>query len=160
VRQTLHDWSRSVKAWIIGVGALAGAIAAVIALAYRLDPSLEPCEGTTTAGFRNLDATQVDALQADVAYTVETHGYRDQELRVLWSLLRKRADGSFRPVPGFAQIEAAVLKPESCSADQGGSDIPVPVAERGSYRVVLELYPPGGGLRIDRASTDFSLGSA
>jgi hypothetical protein len=147
-----------VKAWIIGLGAVAGAIAAVIGLVLIFQPDLKPCAGTTTAAFADVASTRVAPLQADVSYTVETHGYRGDDLRVVWSLLRRDAGGSFTPVPGFDALEAAVLTPESCNADAGGSDIPVPVVEGGSYRVVLELFPPDDGLRIARASTDFRLG--
>ena len=158
LRETLAAWSRSTKAWILGAGALAGAIGAVLGLVFVFQPELKPCSGTTTARFADVQSTRTGPLEAEVSYTVETNGYRGEELRVVWSLLRQDRGGSFAPVPGFAKLEGAVLEPESCNADAGGSDIPVPVVEGGAYRVVLELFPPEGRLRAARTTTDFRLG--
>ena len=158
LRETFGAWSRSTKAWILGAGAVAGAIAGILGLVFIFQPDLKPCSGTTTARFADVEATRTGPLEAEVSYTVMTNGYRGEELRVVWSLLRQNRGGSFAPVPGFAKLEGAVLEPESCNADAGGSDIPVPVVEGGTYRVVLELFPPEGRLRAARTATEFRLG--
>ena len=62
----------SVKAWIIGLGALAGAVGAVLALVFIFFPGLRPCFGDATAEFQDVDVTKVASLEADLSYTVET----------------------------------------------------------------------------------------
>lgn len=147
----------SVKAWIIGLGALAGAVGAVLALVFIFFPGLRPCFGDATAEFQDVDVTKVASLEADLSYTVETHGYEGKGLRVVWSLLKAGPDGVLTPVPGFVRLPGATLKPTSCSSDQGGADIRVAVVESGSYKIVLELLPPGNAARITRTTADIKL---
>lgn len=147
----------SVKAWILGIGALAAAVTAVLGLVFLVFPSAKPseCVGKTTADFAGAEVASLGPREFEVLYTVETHGYEGSPLRVVWSLLRRDGSGTYRPVPGFVDLAAATLVPGSCDSDQGGSDIPVPVVDSGGYRVMLELYPPGEAARITYRRLDF-----
>lgn len=148
---------RSVKAWIVAAGALAGAAMAMILLVVFFFPDWKPCFGDTTAEFQDVEATKLDPLQEQVSYTVVTHGYEGKDLRIVWSLRKQDAGGSYVQVPGFDRLPVGTLQPGSCSADQGGDDLPVPVEEPGRYLVVLELLPPGNAARIARAQAPFEL---
>jgi hypothetical protein len=147
----------SAKAWLIAAGAVAGAVGAIVGLVFLFFPGLKPCVGETTASFEQLSVTKSAPLEAMVSYTVQTHGYQGKNLKVLWSLLRRDRFGIFAIVPGFDRQPAATVKPGECAADQGGNDIPVPVASGGQYKVLLELYPPGTADPITEAETEFDL---
>ena len=147
----------SLKGWIIAAGAIAGAVAAVVGLLFVFFPGLKPCVGETTASFEQVAVTKTAPLEARVSYTVQTHGYQGKNLQVLWSLLRRDRSGIFTTVPGFDRQPAWTAKPTQCSADQGGEDVPVPVVSGGTYKVLLELYPPGNAARITEAETEFVL---
>ena len=148
----------SAKAWIIAAGAIAGACMAVLLLVYLVFPGWKPCLGETTAQFEGVEVTKLGRLEEQVSYTVVTHGYEGKGLRIVWSLRKKDIDGSYVQVPGHSQLPAGTLKPESCSADQGGTDLRVPLEKQGSYQVILELFPPGeDAARIARVAQEFSL---
>src|SRR5918912_996630 len=65
----------SVKAWIVGVGAIAGAVGAVLGIVLTFVPGLKPCFGDTTAIFSDVSVTKVGPLEVQVSYTIQTHGY-------------------------------------------------------------------------------------
>lgn len=149
---------RSAKAWIIAAGALAGACMAVLLLLYLVFPDWKPCFGETTAHFEDVEVTKLGQLEEQVSYTVVTHGYEGKGLRIVWSLRTKDPSGSYVQVPGHSQLPAGTLKPESCSADQGGTDLRVPLEKQGNYQVILELFPPAeDAARIARVAQEFSL---
>jgi hypothetical protein len=156
-RRNARRFLGSVKAWFAGVGVVAGAIGAVLAIVLIFFPGVRPCFGDATAEFQDVEVTKVGRLEVDVSYTVETHGYGGKSLNVVWSLFRVDRNGILKPVLGFAGRPAATLKPTSCSSDKGGADIPVPVVETGTYKVVLDLLPPGHGARITRYGKRFTL---
>lgn len=149
---------RSAKAWLIAAGALAGACMAVVLLVYLVFPGWKPCFGETTANFEDVEVTKIGPLEEQVSYTVVTHGYEGKGLRIVWSLRTKDPEGSYVEVPGHSQLPAGTLKPGSCSADQGGTDLRFPLEAPGSYQIVLELFPPEkNAARIARVAQEFSL---
>jgi hypothetical protein len=119
-------------------------------------PPAKHCTGVATAAFIQLNVTKSAPLQANVSYTVETHGYQGKTLNVEWSLMRRDSTGSFTPVPGFVRLPAAQVSPDACTSDEGGGDIPIPVFSKGDYQVVLELFPPNG-IRITRRAANIAL---
>jgi hypothetical protein len=148
----------SAKAWIIAAGAIAGAATAVLLLVFLVFPDWKPCFGETTADFEDVEATQLGSLLEQVSYTVVTHGYEGKGLRIVWSLRKRDTGGSYVQVPGLSRQPVGTLEPASCSADQGGDDLTVPLLEHGSYQVVLELFPPGQhAARVARVEQEFSL---
>ena len=146
---------RSLKSGIAAIGATATAVGGVVGLIFVFAPGLRPCIGDTTADFEPLAVRKVGPLEARVSYTIDTHGYQGKELRVMWSLLRSDASGSWRPV--VEALPAETIEPSSCTADKGGNDLDIAVERKGDYQVVLELFPPGSGARIASAATAFNL---
>lgn len=146
----------SVKALFAGLGVIAGAVGAVLAVVLIFFPGLRPCFGDARGEFQDVEVTQVGRLDVDVSYTLQTHGYEGKSLRVLWTLFRVKK-GILRPVLGYVRVPGGTLKPTSCSSDQGGADIHVAVVATGTYRVVLDLFPPGRGARITRYGKNFTL---
>jgi len=137
---------------------MAGACMAVLLLVYLVFPDWKPCFGETTANFEGVEVTKVGRLEEQVSYTVVTHGYEGKGLRIVWSLRAKDPGGSYVDVPGHSHLPAGTLKPGSCSADQGGTDLRFPLEMRGSYQIVVELFPPEeDAARIARVAQEFSL---
>jgi hypothetical protein len=152
----------SLKASIIGLGAIASALAAIIGLVLIFFPGLKPhpCVGETTAQFTDVSVTRTGPLTVQASYTMETHGYAGQKLRVRWTLQRHDNGNIISKIPGFSDLPGATLEPSSCTADQGGEDLTIPLIQAGRYRIVLELFPPGQAARIARAMRDFTVSSA
>jgi hypothetical protein len=137
-------------------------VAAIVALAFKLRPSLEPCVGAADAEFTGVPvfphvrfrdhlfrsgASRADILGepnilgAEVRFSYKTDDLRGAKLPITWSLVSIEKDGTLGAVVrGQDRALAMLVTPDSCS-DTGGKDLFVPIPDkRKRYRVVLELY--------------------
>jgi hypothetical protein len=154
------------------IGALVTALAAVVGLLFGLNPGLRPCLGTTRARIRATvfpGETYAQYLREQgypqqvtretgpvVSWTVETDGYRGQELQVKYTVFHVRRDGSLGSVVSqkLDRFATRTVAPSTCS-DQGGYDDFIHLrhaSRRRRYRILLEVFSPSGG-RIDFTET-------
>jgi hypothetical protein len=168
-------------AWILTTLAVLGGIVTLIggvaALVFLAKPGWRPCLGTAQASFSAApviphvsfreylirqgqtyeDAQQEpDARGAEVRFTFESDGYRDEPLAVTWSLFEVDAAGDvLRVLPDQDRVLAMTVTPSRCT-DKGGRDLflQVPPNRSRRYQVLLELFegPPPSN-RIDLIQT-------
>jgi hypothetical protein len=135
-------------------------VVALVGLAFTLRPSLRPCLGESTAAFtgapvfprvsyarylRRQDLPPEPGAEsiigAEVRFSLRVDGFRGEELRVYYTLVRVERDGTTGPVdPTQDRAVELIVTPDSCSSIDG-KDIFVLVPQPGArYRTVLELY--------------------
>jgi hypothetical protein len=135
-------------------------VVALVGLAFTVRPSLRPCIGESNAAFtgapvfprvsyakylRRQDLPPEPGAQsiigAEVRFSLRVDGFRGEELRVYYTLVRVEPDGTTGPVdPTQDRAVELVVTPDSCSSIDG-KDIFVLIPKRGvRYRAVLELY--------------------
>jgi len=162
---------RETLAVVSGIVALA---ATVMALLPQLTPGLAPC---LTSRRQTLTATVIPGRTAgevygeehtlpqlkewnknpppesewpgaEVSYTLETEGLRHHNLRLAWSVVSVREDGTVQTIAESPTLydhldyrnSLGATPPSGCSSTQGGNFfVPVKKPNR-QYRILLELF--------------------
>ena len=171
-------WGGRILTALAVLGGVVTVVGGAAGLVFVAKPDWRPCLGAAQASFAAAPVVPhtsfrahlirqgtpyEDAMQepdtpgAEIRFTFESDGYRDEPLAITWSLFEVDKTGdALRVLPDQDRVLAMTVSPRHCS-DKNGRDLFLQVPPGGSrrYRVILELFegaPPSN--RIDLMETD------
>jgi hypothetical protein len=157
------------------VTVVVGAIAAILGLTFRFEPSWEPCVGGSRASFTAASvfpnvsggefgeasgatpnqmrgATNASARGAEVRFLYTAQSLRGDLLELYATLVRVSPGGAPTGIDtDFDEAQQLEIVPHGCS-ESGGYDVflvPIPKSNQ-HYRIVLELYRGQRVTALDR----------
>jgi hypothetical protein len=139
---------------ILKIGAIAGAIGAILTVIFVLIPSLkpQPPPATTSGKITEMDWEQANGGNLHYYVDVEMVGYNGQTCALGYSVYT--ANGQYS---GISDTDAEDFQAQS-NDDTGGATIAIgQPSEAGTYYVIFTLYAPNGTKLSVQNSSDFNI---